>query len=81
MEYDSIIRRTTDHHASLLDAAARDHLAASAAAGQPGRRRRGPGFQLGAALVKIGRRLQGIAPERAEPAPLPGVATGTSEGR
>ncbi len=74
MEYDSIIRRTIEHHASLLESAARDHLAATAAAGQADRRRRGPGYWIGGVLVRIGSRLQGIGSERTEPAPLPGVA-------
>lgn len=78
MDHHSILRRASDHHARLLQDAAHGHLVARIVAANPTDSRPGPRHRLGAALVQLEGRLQGITPARVEPAPLPDPAASTS---
>jgi hypothetical protein len=81
MDHYSILRNAEANRSRIHDDVARQRLAARARAANPDGNRRGPGYRLGVALVQLGTRLQGIAPAGVEPAPMPGVAPGPSEGR
>ncbi len=78
MDHHSILRRASDHHARLLEETARGHLVARGAAEHHAGNRQRASYRLGAALVQLGRRLQGTTPVGVKPVPLPDPAASTS---